>query len=74
VLLKGVALLAFAFFAGCGSSMSTEKPEPIERHLVYERLIGETGIWIADVDGARPRLLLPDGGAPEISPDGKWVI
>lgn len=53
--------------------MATEKPESIERHLVYEKLIGEKGIWIADADGTRPRLLVRDGSVPSISPDGKWV-
>lgn len=47
--------------------------DPIKRHLVYEKLTGERGVWIADADGARPRLLVPGGSAPSISPDGKWV-
>jgi Tol biopolymer transport system component len=73
VLQKGAALLALAFIVGCGSAEKAAGPEPTERHLVYEKLIGEKGIWIADSDGTRPRLLVPDGSSPSISPDGKWV-
>ncbi len=74
MLRKGAAaLLALVIVGGCGSSMSTSKPGPIERHLVYEKTIDEKGIWLADVDGRRPRLLAPDGQLPVISPDGKWV-
>jgi hypothetical protein len=73
VLQKGVVLLALAFVAGCGSSVPADKPEPVERHLVYQKLTGEFGIWIADVNGSRPRLLVRHGISPEISPDGKWV-
>ena len=40
---KGAALLALAFIAGCGSSMSADKPEPIESHLVYEKVTGDEG-------------------------------
>ncbi len=71
MLQKGAALLALALIAGCGSP--PDKPEPIERHLVYEKLIGETGIWIAAADGSRPRRLAAKGQEPVISPDGKWV-
>lgn len=53
--------------------MSADKLEPTERHLVYEKVTGETGIWIADADGSEPRLLVRDGTRPRISPDGKWV-
>ena len=53
--------------------MPSSKPEPVTRHLVYQKVIGETGIWIADVDGSNARLLVPEGGGPAISPDGKWV-
>lgn len=73
MLQKGAALLAVAFLAGCGSSIATDKPEPIERRLVYEKIVGERGIWIADVDGSNPRLLVPRGNQPAISLDGKWV-
>jgi hypothetical protein len=59
-----------ALVAGCGSSMATDKP--VTRHLVYEKLVRK-GIWIADVDGSRPRLLVRDGLAPELSPDGNLV-
>lgn len=51
----------------------TGGPEPIKRHLVYEKVVGETGVWIAEVDGTRPRLLVRDGQLPVISPDGKLV-
>lgn len=73
MLRKGAALLALALAAGCGSSVSTGKPEPIVQHLVYEKVIGEKGIWIAEVDGSRPRLLVPNAERPVISPDGKWI-
>jgi WD40-like Beta Propeller Repeat len=53
--------------------MSADKPEPIERHLVYKKVVGERGIWIASVDGSNPRLLVPRGNQPAISPDGRWV-
>lgn len=53
--------------------MPADKPEPVNRHLVYEKVIGDTGIWIANADGSRPRLLVPEGHRPVISPDGKWV-
>jgi hypothetical protein len=72
--LTRLALLAFVVItAGCGSPEKAGGPEPVERHLVYEKAIGEKGIWIADVDGSRPRLLLRDGQLPVISPDGEWV-
>jgi Tol biopolymer transport system component len=47
--------------------------DPINRHLVYEKLIGEKGIWMAEADGSQPRLLVRNGQLPVISPDGKWV-
>lgn len=53
--------------------MPSSKPEPVTRHLVYQKLIGETGIWIAEVDGSNARLLVPGGAEPAISPDGKSV-
>lgn len=68
------ALLAVALVAaGCGAAEQAVAPDPIERHLVYDRLIGEKGIWIADVDGSNPRRLVRGGGAPELSPDGRSV-
>jgi len=74
VLQKGAALLALAFIVGCGSVERAGGPEPVgERHLAYEKVTGETGIWIAEVDGSKPRLLVPNGHAPELSPDGKWL-
>jgi Tol biopolymer transport system component len=54
--------------------MASNKPGPVERHLVYEKIVGEKGIWIADIDGSHPRLLVPDAYGPVISPDGKWLV
>jgi WD40-like Beta Propeller Repeat len=77
--LKRAALLTVVLVtAGCGSVERAAGPkpnsrEPIARHLVYEKLLGERGVWIADVDGSNARLLVRDGRAPVISPDGKWV-
>jgi Tol biopolymer transport system component len=72
--LKRAALVAVAVaVVGCGPTEKEAGPEPVKRHLVYEKVTGETGIWIADVDGNRPRLLVRDGQLPMISPDGKWV-
>lgn len=69
----GLIIVAFVAF-GCGSvEHATAPPTTVERHLVYEKIVGEKGIWIADVDGSRPRLLVPDAEQPVISPDGKWV-
>jgi Tol biopolymer transport system component len=55
--------------------VASNKPRPVaaERHLVYEKVLGEKGIWIADVDGGHARLLVSDGEAPVISPDGRLV-
>jgi dipeptidyl aminopeptidase/acylaminoacyl peptidase len=78
--LKRAALLAVVLVtAGCGSVEKAAGPQPdgrnsIERHLVYEKLIGKKGVWIADADGGHARLLVPDGRAPAVSPDGKWVV
>jgi uncharacterized protein YceK len=77
--LKRAALFAVVLItAGCGSVDNAAGPkpgggEPVDRHLVYEKVIGEKGIWIADPDGSRPRLLVRNGQLPVISPDGKWV-
>ena len=40
-------------------------PEPVSRHLVYQKVTGETGIWIADVDGSNARSWW---GRPRFSP------
>jgi Tol biopolymer transport system component len=53
--------------------MPGDKTEPAVRHLVYEKVIGESGIWIAESDASEPRLLAPNGERPVKSPDGKWV-
>lgn len=72
--LNGAALIAVVLaLVGCGPLEKTGGPEPIKRHLVYEKLVGEKGIWIADVDGSHPRLLVRGGSLPVISPDGKWI-
>src|SRR5215218_10390060 len=72
--LKKAALVAVVLgVVGCGSMEKTGGPEPIKRHLVYEKVVRETGIWIAGVDGTRPRLLVRDGRLPALSPDGKLV-
>jgi WD40-like Beta Propeller Repeat len=74
VLRVGGALLALVIVGGCGSSTAGNSPEPaITRHLVYEKTVDEKGVWIADVDGGRPQLLVPDSQLPVISPDGKLV-
>jgi dipeptidyl aminopeptidase/acylaminoacyl peptidase len=74
--LRRAALIVFALAAvGCGASPSEPggTPETVTRHLVYHRVIGETGVWIADADGTNARQLVRDGIAPEISPDGSSV-
>jgi Tol biopolymer transport system component len=72
--LKRAALVAVVLgVVGCGPMEKAGGPEPIRRHLVYEKVVGDTGIWIADVDGTRPRLLVRDGQLPVVSPDGKLV-
>jgi hypothetical protein len=71
--LKRAALVAVVLIVvGC-EPMETDGPEPIKRHLVYEKVVGETGIWIADEDGTRERLLVREGQLPVLSPDGKLV-
>lgn len=68
-----VLLLVALIAVGCGSSNDAAGSEPVKRYLVYEKLVGEKGVWIADTDGSSPRLLVPDARAPVISPDGKSV-
>jgi hypothetical protein len=70
LLSKGAVLLALVIATGCGAARPADEAEPVTRHLVYEKA---TGIWIANPDGSRPRLLLKGGRAPAISPDGRWV-
>jgi Tol biopolymer transport system component len=67
-----LAALALAA-AGCGVAEKAATDGPIERHLVYRSVIGDKGIWIADVDGGNSRPLGVRGYQPTISPDGKWV-
>jgi hypothetical protein len=77
--LKSAALLAVVVVtAGCGSNEKVADRKsvgrgPVERHLVYEKL-GGRGVWIAGGDGRHARLLVRDGRAPAISPDGRWVV
>ena len=72
--LKRAALVAVVLgVVGCEPMEQTGGPEPIKRYLVYEKVVGETGVWIANVDGTRPRLLVRDGQLPVVSPDGKLV-
>jgi WD40-like Beta Propeller Repeat len=74
VLRTGVALLALVVVGGCGSSTASNESGPaVQRNLVYEKVIGEKGIWIADVDGSNARKLVDGGYVPVISPDGKRV-
>jgi Tol biopolymer transport system component len=73
VLRMGTALLALAFIAGCGSMPPGGQPEAVSRHLVYQKVTGEAGVWIADPDGSNARLLVAGGTCPAISPDGKLV-
>jgi WD40 repeat protein len=73
VLRIGAVLLTLAVISGCGSSMLGSQPEPVSRHLVYQKVVGETGIWIADGDGSNARLLVAGGTDPAISPDGRLV-
>jgi dipeptidyl aminopeptidase/acylaminoacyl peptidase len=74
---KTVLLAVVLVAAGCGSSEKANDPrpagEPVKRYLVYEKLVGEKGIWIADVDGGNSRPLVRDGHSPVISPDGRSV-
>ena len=60
------------FPLACGSVERAAGPDPggrkpVERHLVYEKLIGEKGVWIADVDGGHARLLVRDARAGDLS-------
>jgi hypothetical protein len=77
--LKSATLLAVVLVtSGCGLVERAARPqpvgrEPVERHLVYE-MLGQRGVWIADVDGGHARLLVRGGRAPVISPDGRWVV
>ena len=72
--LKRAAVTAVVLgVVGCGPMENTGGPESIKRHLVYEKVVGETGVWIAEADGTRPRLLVRDGQLPVVSPDGKLI-
>lgn len=77
-LLPAIFVLLALAAAGCGSSKVAEHSQvavrsPAEYHLVYEKLVDEKGVWVADTDGGNPRLLVPDGHSPVISPDGRSV-
>jgi Tol biopolymer transport system component len=73
VLSRAALLAAILVAAACGTAEKAAAPDPIERHLVYQKLVGKKGIWVADADGSNPRLLVSTGFAPEISPNGAWV-
>lgn len=73
-MLKGAALVVVVLgLVGCEPTEKTVGPEPSKRYLVYEKVVGQTGIWLADVDGTRARLLVRGGQLPVLSPDGKLV-
>jgi WD40-like Beta Propeller Repeat len=73
--LRRAAFVAVALLAtGCGSAEKAGEPPSVTRHIVYDHVIGQERIWIADVDGRNPRRLSASGLMPEISPDGKWVV
>jgi WD40-like Beta Propeller Repeat len=74
--LRALLVLSALAAAGCGSTKDAADKAPApgrEHYLVYDRLIGEKGIWIADADGSDPRRLVPEGSSPSLSPDGRWV-
>ena len=73
--MRAVLALGVLLAAGCGSAhvARDSPPVPTRHYLVYDKLVGEKGIWIADTDGSNQRLLVADGTGPSLSPDGKWV-
>jgi Tol biopolymer transport system component len=77
-MLKRAALVAVVLLAsGCGPAEEANDALP-EAQLVYQRVAGKTGIWIAKADGSEPRLLVPEEPhdqfhSPQISPDGTKV-
>jgi Tol biopolymer transport system component len=62
----GLALLALA--------AATAAPGPERQALVYTRAFAlpNEAVWIADVEGRRPRKLVRGWGG-RLSPDGRWV-
>jgi hypothetical protein len=71
IVVRSAVLIALALIAAaCMPSMREQKS--LTRHLVYDKLVCK-GIWIAGVDGSRPRLLVRDGHEPALSPDGNLV-
>jgi len=75
-LLRTTLVLISLIACGCASARKTGDNAPVVRtrhYLVYEKLIDEKGIWIADTNGSKPRRLLRDGFNPAISPDGSHV-
>ena len=76
ILLRAAVVLVALTACGSGSAEKTgdNAPAPTRHYLVYEKVTGEKGIWIADADGSDPRLLVPGGSSPRLSPDGKWVV
>jgi len=72
-MLRSAALLAVALVAaGCGSSKAVDSGT-VKHYLVYEKVVGEKGVWLANADGSDARLLVRGGRAPVISPDGRSV-
>ena len=71
----GALLAAAVVTAACGSAEKAGDIAPVAgSYLVYEKVTGEKGIWIADSDGQHARLLARGGRGPSISPDGKCVV
>jgi hypothetical protein len=74
-MLKRAALVAVVLFAsGCGPAEDAGDPPSASRHLVFDRVFGDQGIWVANVDGSDPRRLVVEGLMPVISPDGESIV
>ena len=76
ILRRALLVLVVLTATACGSAKEAgdTAPAPTWHYLVYERLVGEKGVWIAEPDGRRARLLVAHAELPVISPDGKWVV
>jgi len=64
--------MAVAAATSCGADRAQP---PGGRFLVYTRHLNssEQAVWIARVDGTKPRLLVRQGIFGALSPDGRWV-